>query len=101
MIERKQIFIGGRWVDSTSREVLTVVNPYTEEPIAHVPRGSAEDVDRAVQAAVSAFESWSRSPVAQRIELFDTLARLTEARSDELTRTVVSELGYPAAWVAK
>ena len=101
MIERKQIFIDGRWVDSTGREVLTVVNPYTEETIAHVPRGSAEDVDRAARAAAKAFESWSRSPVAQRIELFEKLARLTEARADEITSTVVSELGYPAAWVAR
>jgi acyl-CoA reductase-like NAD-dependent aldehyde dehydrogenase len=101
MIERKQIFIDGRWIDSTGSEVLTVINPYTEEPIATVPRGTAEDVDRAARAAAKAFDSWSRSPVEQRIELFRKLARLTEARADELTRTVVSELGYPATWAAK
>ncbi|MFP3606440.1 aldehyde dehydrogenase family protein [Paraburkholderia sp. SIMBA_053] len=101
MIERKQIFIGGRWIDSTGTGTITVVNPATEEPIATVPRGSVEDVDRAVQAAVKAFVSWSQSTVEQRTEVFSSLARLTEARAEEITRTIVSELGYPSAWVAK
>ena len=55
MIEHKQIFIDGKWVDSSGTDVLTVINPVTEEPIATVPRGSAEDVDRAAQAAAKAF----------------------------------------------
>jgi acyl-CoA reductase-like NAD-dependent aldehyde dehydrogenase len=101
MIERKQIFIGGRWLDSTGTGTITVVNPATEEPIATVPRGSVEDVDRAVQAAVKAFASWSQSTVEQRTEVFSSLARLTEARAEEITRTIVTELGYPSAWVAK
>ena len=77
-----------------------MVNPTTEEPIASVPRGSAEDVDRAVQAAAKAFASWSQSTVQARIDIFTKLARLTEARSEDITRTIVSELGYPAARVA-
>ncbi|MGF6372877.1 aldehyde dehydrogenase (NAD+) [Paraburkholderia sp. RAU6.4a] len=101
MIERKQIFIGGRWLDSTGASTITVVNPATEEPIATVPRGSVEDVDRAVQAAVKAFASWSQSSVEQRIDVFSGLARLTEARAEEITHTIVTELGYPSAWVAK
>jgi len=100
MIERNNIFIDGKWVPSSGTEVLTVVNPVTEEPIAVVPRGTAEDVDRAVQAAASAFAQWSQSPVQARIDIFTRLARLTEARSGEITRTIVSELGYPAAKAA-
>jgi len=99
MIERNKIFINGQWVPSAGSEVLTVVNPVTEEPIAVVPRGTAEDVDRAVQAAAGAFTRWSESPVQERIDIFRKLARLTEARSKELTQTMVSELGYPAAQV--
>ena len=55
MIERKDIFINGEWVPSAASDVLTVINPVTEEPIATVPRGTAEDVERAVQAAARAF----------------------------------------------
>jgi acyl-CoA reductase-like NAD-dependent aldehyde dehydrogenase len=96
VIERKQIFIDGRWVESAGREVLTVVNPVTEDPIATVPRGNADDVDRAARAAAAAFGRWRESTVDERVRIFERLAALTEQRADELTRAMVSELGYPA-----
>jgi acyl-CoA reductase-like NAD-dependent aldehyde dehydrogenase len=101
MIEHKQIFIDGKWVDSTGPEVITVTNPATEQPIATVPRGSSQDVDRAAQAAVKAFPSWSQSSVEDRVKIFTKLAGLTKARSQEITRTVVTELGYPIALAAR
>jgi acyl-CoA reductase-like NAD-dependent aldehyde dehydrogenase len=101
MIERNKIFIDGHWVASTGTEVLKVVNPYTEETVAHVPRGTADDVDRAARAAARAFSAWSQSPVAQRIAVFRKLARLTEARADQITRTIVTELGYPITLASK
>ena len=101
MISQKNIFVDGNWIESTSSETLAVINPFTEEPIARVPRGSAEDVDRAVQAAARALPRWSQSSVDERVELFTRLARLTAARGEEITRTIVGELGYPAAWAAK
>jgi acyl-CoA reductase-like NAD-dependent aldehyde dehydrogenase len=73
-----------------------VFNPVTEEPIATVPRGTADDVDRAAQAAAAAFGKWRESSVDERVRIFERLAGLTEQRADELTRTMVSELGYPA-----
>jgi aldehyde dehydrogenase (NAD+) len=100
LIERTQIFIDGSWVDSASSDVVTVVNPATEEPIAAVPRGSAEDVDRAAQAAAKAFMSWSQSSVDERAEVLAKLARLIDARSEEITRTIVSEVGQPATVAA-
>ncbi|WP_029001036.1 aldehyde dehydrogenase family protein [Azohydromonas australica] len=101
MIERKQIFVDGQWVSSSGQDVITVINPATEEPTAIVPRGTAEDVDRAAQAAAAAFESWSRTPVQQRIDVFTRLARVTEDRADEITRTIVSEVGYPVKWTQR
>lgn len=96
MIERKTIFINNQWVPSTGTAVLTVINPVTEQPIATVPCGTADDVDRAARAAAAAFTPWSQSTVKERIHIFRKLARLTEARAKELTQTMVSELGYPA-----
>lgn len=95
MIERNKIYIDGEWVASAGRDVLTVINPATEQPIATVPRGTAQDVELAVQAAVRAFSEWSRTSVQERIAIFNKLARLTEARSEEITQVLVSELGYP------
>ncbi|MCC6383402.1 MAG: aldehyde dehydrogenase family protein, partial [Dehalococcoidia bacterium] len=101
MIQHKHIFVNGKWIESTGCDVLTVINPVTEEPIATVPKGTAEDVDRAAEAAAAAFPSWSQSSVRERSEIFARLARLTQARSEEITRTIVTELGYPAAQAAK
>lgn len=100
MIERTQIFIGGKWVASSGTDVITVINPATEEPLATIPRGSAEDVDRAAQAAAAAFPRWSQSSLPERIAVFQKLACLTEARSAEITRTIVSEVGQPATMAA-
>jgi aldehyde dehydrogenase (NAD+) len=66
MIERKQILVNGKWVESLGDGVLTVINPATEEPFATGPRGSAEDVDHAARAAADAFPSWSRTSVEER-----------------------------------
>lgn len=95
MIELKNIFIDGQWVPSTGADTLSVINPATEQLVATVPKGTPEDVDCAVQAAARAFPSWSQSPISQRVAIFRKLARLTEARSAELTSTMLSEIGYP------
>ena len=42
-----QLFINGQWVDSSSDQTITVLNPATEEVIAAVPHANEEDVDQA------------------------------------------------------
>ena len=101
MIERRQIFIDGKWVDSSGTGVIDVINPATEELYATVPRGSADDVDRAVRSSAEAFDSWSQSSVDERIDVLKRIADGLEARSEELTRMIVSEMGEPAAAAAR
>jgi aldehyde dehydrogenase (NAD+) len=96
VIEREQIFINGKWIASVGHGVLTVTNPVTEEPVATIPAGSAQDVDLAVRAAADAFPAWSRSSVDERIQVLRKLAQLTEERSEEIARAIVSEIGQPA-----
>jgi aldehyde dehydrogenase (NAD+) len=100
MTDHNQIYVNGKWVDSAAKDVIPVINPATEETIATVARGTAEDVDRAARAAADAFPSWSKSPIRDRIAVFSELARLVEARAEELTETIVSEVGYPKAIAA-
>jgi aldehyde dehydrogenase (NAD+) len=95
VIEHRQIFVNGKWVDSTATESIPVVNPATEETIASVPRGTAEDVDLAARAAGEAFVQWSQSPVEERTAVLRRIARILESRADELTNTMVSEVGTP------
>jgi acyl-CoA reductase-like NAD-dependent aldehyde dehydrogenase len=101
MIERCEIFVGGRWMRSAGNDIITVVNPATEAPLATIPRGAAEDVDHAARAAAAALPAWSRTSVAERAAIFSRLARLTEARAEEITRTIVSEVGQPIASATK
>jgi aldehyde dehydrogenase (NAD+) len=95
---RSDIFINGEWVRSSGRDTIAVVNPATEETIAQVARGTAEDVDRAAQAAAAAFPAWSQTPVEERGKALRRLADLIEDRADEITRLIISEVGQPIAF---
>jgi aldehyde dehydrogenase (NAD+) len=101
VIEHRQIFVNGKWIDSSATETIPVVNPATEESIAAVARGTAEDVDLAARAAAAAFSDWSHSTVEERTAVLRRMARLLEARSDELTQTMISEVGTPVAFARK
>ncbi|MGP3756846.1 aldehyde dehydrogenase family protein [Streptomyces sp. IBSNAI001] len=101
MIERDQIFINGKWVPSAGTDVIEVINPVTEEAVVTIPAGTAADVDAAAEAAAAAFPAWSRTPVGERAEFLRKLAALTEKRSDEITKAIVSEIGQPYAIAAE
>jgi aldehyde dehydrogenase (NAD+) len=97
VIEQRQIFVNGKWIDSSATESIPVVNPATEETIATVARGTDEDVDVAARAAADAFQVWSFSTPEERGAVLRRMARLLEGRAEELTRTIVSEVGTPAS----
>jgi len=90
-----QIFVDNEWVPSSGHDWIDVVNPATEETIGRVIRGTAADVDRAVQAAARAFPAWAQTPVDDRAAALRRLAELIEAKADELTPLIVSEVGQP------
>ena len=52
-MKKHQMYIAGKWEDPASGEWFETLNPYTAEPWALIPRGTAEDAARAVQAAAS------------------------------------------------
>ena len=68
-VTQQKQFIGGEFVDSTSGETMEVLNPATGEVIAEVPRGTAEDVERAVTAAKKAWDEWQGKTPKDRMEL--------------------------------
>src|ERR1700724_1166840 len=92
-LRKARMLVGGKWVDSASGEVLQVEDPAHRRPIAEVPRGGAEDVARAVQAAADAFPSWSRTIPRERGRLLARIAEALEARSEEVARTIALETG--------
>ena len=90
-------FIGGEWIDSTSKKFVDVENPATEETIAKVPAGTVEDAERALEAARSAQPAWEALPPVERGDLLRRLAHLVAENRDRLARVVVAEQGKPFA----
>src|SRR5260370_4811807 len=95
-LRRHQMFIGGQWVDSTGSEVQDVKNPALGEVIATVPKGTAEDVDRAVKAARKAYdEVWFDSTPRERSEMLLKMATAIEEHGEELSRIESENVGKP------
>jgi lactaldehyde dehydrogenase/glycolaldehyde dehydrogenase len=94
-IDRYRHFINGEWTDSTAREWIEVENPATGAIIATVPKGTADDADRALVAAQRAQPAWEALPPIERAKLLTTLARLILENRERLARLIVAEQGKP------
>lgn len=92
-LRRAQMLIGGKWVDAASGRTLVVENPADRTPVAEVPRGAAEDVDRAVKAATAAFASWKNVAPRDRGRMLLKIADALDARHEEMARTIARETG--------
>ncbi|MCY4011722.1 MAG: aldehyde dehydrogenase family protein [Gammaproteobacteria bacterium] len=95
MAHRTQFYINGEWVDPQSGERLDVVNPATEQVIGEVALGGIEDVDRAVAAAVAAFETYSQTTREERVELLSRIVDVYKNRIPEVARAISEEMGAP------
>jgi 1-pyrroline dehydrogenase len=94
-VKTYQQFIGGSFVDAASGETLEVINPANDRAIAAVPKSADEDVDRAVNAAATAFETWKATTPQDRSLMLLKVADLLEARADELGRLESANAGKP------
>lgn len=95
MKAQSSMYIGGEWRPAAGPDTIAVVNPATEQVIAEVPAGTAEDVDAAVRAARAAFPGWAATPPAERAAYLSALRDAMAARKDEIAETVTAELGSP------
>jgi hypothetical protein len=86
-----------QWVGAASGDELPVIDPATGREVARVARAGAGDVDRAVAAAVAAFEegAWSRMPVAERARALQRFADAIETRIDDLYQVETVNNGRP------
>lgn len=93
-----KFFIGGEWVNPSTKRRMAVVSPATESVVLEVAEGANADIDMAVIAARNAFDHgpWpSLNPIA-RAPYVTELARLLRERSDELIDAWVAQIGAPA-----
>ena len=94
-VKTYQQYIAGAWADSASGETLAVENPANGQVIAYVPGSGEADVDRAVQAADRAFQTWQHTTPQDRSLLLLKLADAIGARADELGRLESANAGKP------
>ena len=90
-----KMIIGGELVAAESNEESPVYNPANGEIVDTAPKGSARDVERAVDAADRAFPKWWATPGAKRGELVGDGARKITEHEDELARILTLEQGKP------
>ena len=86
-------WIAGVRDHGSSDRAGTVYNPATGEASAEVPFATAADVDRAVAAALNAFEGWSRTGLNKRATILFAFRELVRQNADDLARLIVREHG--------
>lgn len=84
--QEHRLLIGGARTRSTGQERLEVINPSDESPLAVVPQASADDVERAVQAARASFEDgrWATASPERKTDVLLKLAALIEQNLEML-----------------
>ena len=94
-MQKYQMYIDGKYVDSASGKWFDSYNPYSGEPWAQIAQGGAEDVDRAVRVAHKAYTEgpWSQLTASQRGLLLHKLGDLVARDARKLAETEVRDNG--------
>ncbi len=101
MAHERQFYINGEWVDPVTPRTLDVINPATEEAFTQISLGSKADVDRAVAAARKAFETFSQTTRAERLDLLKRILAAFQARYEDIANAITLELGAPVTLAHK
>jgi betaine-aldehyde dehydrogenase len=96
-VKTLQNFVNGKKVSATSDKVQDLINPATGQVFAKAPVSNASDVDKAMNAAASAFEIWKESTPGERQKAINKIADAIEDRSEELIGIESENTGKPIA----
>jgi lactaldehyde dehydrogenase / glycolaldehyde dehydrogenase len=88
-----QNFVNGRFVTSSSKEVIEVINPSTGFPICTVPNSSEADAEDALTAASEAQPLWAKKPAAERAKAVHAIAAIIRKHVESLARILSEEQG--------
>jgi malonate-semialdehyde dehydrogenase (acetylating) / methylmalonate-semialdehyde dehydrogenase len=86
-------FYDGRFVESSANESLDVISPIDGNLLSQVPMSTRGELDAAVESAKKAFDSWSKQPIKERVQIFFKYRQLLERDLDDLTALVSEENG--------
>lgn len=100
-IPKYELLIDGKWTPAEKGEYSTIINPATEETIAYVAAGTANDVDTATKAAKAALKVWNGITAAERGHILNRLADLMEKHQEEIIRLESVNGGKPISAVRR
>ena len=86
-------YVGGNYVESETGNFLDVLSPIDGSLLSKVPLSSSSDLDKAVIAAKKAFETWSKTSIKDRVQIFYRYRTLLEKNMLELSQLVQEENG--------
>lgn len=87
------LYINGEWMQSVDRQVFQTANPANGEVVGVFPRGTEEDVIKAIEAAEKAWPNWRKCPPPKRGEILLKAASIMRNRKDEIGELVTREMG--------
>ena len=96
-VHRHRMYINGEFVESAAKKYFPVVDPSTEEIMAEVPEANEEDVNRAVAAARTAFDSgaWPQTTAQDRGRILFRLAERIRKEAGHLAELEARNSGKP------
>ncbi|RDC59042.1 Succinate-semialdehyde dehydrogenase (NAD(P)(+)) [Alteripontixanthobacter maritimus] len=89
--------IAGEQVTGGGRETFDVLDPATGASLGHLPKATADDLDRALQAADEGFKTWRATPAAKRAGIIMKAAALLKERAADIAHSLTREQGKPLA----
>jgi acyl-CoA reductase-like NAD-dependent aldehyde dehydrogenase len=92
-----KLFIGGRWTEPATPELLEIRSPHDQTLVGRAAQASPADVDRAVSAAREAFDRgpWPAMTAAERQAIVARFNKLHAARGEEIAALITAENGTP------
>ncbi|GAB3375435.1 CoA-acylating methylmalonate-semialdehyde dehydrogenase [Azotobacter armeniacus] len=96
-IPHVRLLIDGRFLESTSGQWRDVVNPATQQLLAHVPFATEAELNAAVASARAAFKTWRRTPISARARIFLKYQQLIREHLEELAAILTAEQGKTLA----
>jgi aldehyde dehydrogenase len=92
---RYENFIGGEWVKPAKEQYFANITPVTGRAFCEVARSTAEDIDKALDAAHKAKEAWGKTPAAGRAAVLNKIADRMEANLEKLALIETWDNGKP------
>ncbi len=86
-------YYNGEFIQSDSNESMDVISPLDGNLLSKVPMSTNDELNAAVESAKNAFDSWSKTPIKERVQVFFRYRHLLERDLDELTKLVSEENG--------